>query len=164
MRFLYPLIAAVLKIPDPASLYGASLHNALLRLIGAGAIEAAALREHEGRIEVLLRKREPNATAYADMWHCPGSILRPTDESLAMVFDRLSKDESLGSVESFELVDNLIINEERGRMLDAIYLVRVSNPGPETKWFPVDALPEPMPPHHRDLIIPKAVKRFRAIY
>lgn len=158
-------MADLLLQVDPRQPLGAKLHSALVRLTVSVAIEAVAFRESAEVpqvTEVLLRQRGPNEPAYAGQWHCPGSFIRP-GEVLEDVFRRLESAETLGRVANARLVVNSFWPEERGTICSSIYLVRFAVDPEKARWFPVDRLPEPMVDHHRDMIIPTALRAYRDI-
>lgn len=141
---------------DPLRPLGPELHTAVMRLVPSFCIEAVALRMKDGEPEVLLRQRGMTEPSYPGQWHCPGSFYRQGEQT-GDVLARLTKNESLGDVQGFEHVDDLLWNEERGDILSRIYLVDVRNEPSHARWSPVRALPQPMVAHHARIIIPIAV-------
>jgi len=145
---------------DPHKAFGTELYNAIARVSISVAIELVALRDNSGVIEILLMQRGPNE-AYANMWHCPGSALRP-GENEQDVFTRLSQREFQAPIVVGKFVgyDNNP-HEERGHFIHFIFLCTPSD-GCRGTWFPVDKLPQMIVEHHRSVVIPKAVNVFGA--
>ncbi len=143
---------------DPTKPYGVDLFNAIARVSISVAVELVALRNNAGTVEVLLTQRGPNE-AYAYMWHCPGSVIRP-GESEAQVFARLAQREFGAPVTVGEFVgyDNCP-PEERGHFILLIFLCTPDN-GSRGTWFSVDNLPETVVKNHKEVVIPKAVAAF----
>ena len=154
-------IGALSKI-DPWKPYGADLFNAIARVSISVAVEAIGIRRNvqTGELEVRLMQRPQNAPAYAGMWHFPGSFIRP-GESEENVLKRLEKGEFKAPVRLISRIgwDNNP-HEERGHVMHLLYLVEVDDLS-DNKWFPIGNLPEPMVDHHRQVLIPVAVKAFK---
>lgn len=152
-------VRALAKI-DPSQPFGTELFNAIARLSISIAVEAIAMRwkMESGKIEVRLMQRPQDAPAYAGMWHCPGTFMRP-GESEEDVLRRLEEAEFKSPVKligRFGWDNNL--HEERGHVLHLLLLVKVDDLSP--KWFRTDRLPEPMVEHHRQALIPAGAKAF----
>lgn len=75
--FLKREAARALQEIDPTKPYGTALFGAIARVSVTVCIEAVCLWQMEGRMEVLLTKRDVNDPAYPNMWHCPGTTMRP---------------------------------------------------------------------------------------
>ena len=153
-------VVQALSLIDPTKPHGTNLFNALARVTVSSGIEAVCLRRDPGlrKIKVLLVQRSLDDTAYAGEWHCPGSILRPGEE-FSDVFNRLGKLEFKGSVFPKQLVGHYNnVHEQRGHFLSIIYLCETD--GASGTWHTVDSLPENTVDHHRNFVIPMAVKKF----
>lgn len=157
------IMAQLLGKIDPNRPYGTVLFDALARLGWSIAFEAVALRinQETKKIEVFLRKRAADDTAYPGEWHAPGSVLR-ANERPGDVAKRLEKEFS-AEIVGFSFVGDSFIKEARGPFNSKIYLVYFKTPPVENErhgWFPIDCLPEPMVEEHRNTIIPTAVHAF----
>lgn len=158
------LLAEILGNVDPLLPYGTKLFDALARLTVTTACEAVAIRRRsdDGTLEIFLRRREMDDSAYPGEWHAPGSAMRP-GESFADVFARLEL-EFGGKVTSFNMVDCLNVPEEqRGHYVTPIFLVEIEGEGRKDDthgWYRFDALPEPMVGHHVRRIFPVVIKAF----
>lgn len=155
------VVCALGKI-DATQPYGPELFNAIARVSINLCIEAVLLRIRptDGQIEVFLSLRSEEETAYPGLWHCPGTVKRP-GESEYYMFRRLQKsDLPINGSYNYDFIgfyDNPL--EARGHFFHLIYLVSAKNKIPGN-WFLVDALPENIVEHHREVIIPKALKAF----
>ncbi len=158
------LVAGLGRV-DPAQPYGTKLFDALARLTVSVAMEAVCVRlgKLPHTVEVYLVQRSKHDTAYPDEWHCPGSVLRPS-ERFDDVFRRLEEKEFGGKLLSRRFVAYVDFpEEERGHFLSLVHLCSLEErPGLRGKWFPVDRLPKKTVGCHRWRIIPAAVGAFVA--
>ncbi len=139
--------------------YGLSLWTKLARLTIPVAIEIVVLRPGSHGTEVLLAQRAPNEPAYPNEWHVPGSIMRP-GETIEDVIKRLEEREFKAKIISQKFVTNFNnLHEQRGHFFSVVYLCEVETHSLGT-WYQIDHLPEPTIRHHRDHLIPMAVKTF----
>ena len=143
---------------------GTSLFDALARVTISIGVEAVCLRLNSQKVvEVYLTQRAPNDTAYLSEWHCPRSILQPT-EKWGDVLSRLAVREFGGKILSARFVAN--INhpmEARGHVISVVYLCTLQEEeGHCGQWFRVDQLPEKTVECHRHRVIPCAVGAFVA--
>lgn len=166
------LIEALGQI-DPRQPYGTALFNALTRLTITVTPEAVCLRRKWRFIklfgiplpwretQVYLVQRSQADTAYPGEWHCPGSAVRP-GENIKDVFCRLEKNEFGGRLRRWKFVKNFNhLGEARGHFLSLIYLCAMDDvEGLRGRWFSVKELPKNTVAHHRDTIIPVAVRAF----
>ncbi len=132
----------------------------LAPLVTSIAVEPVAMRRNTvGQIEVFLRQRKPHES-FAGFWHCPGSLLR-VGEQPAGVLARL-KQADLGSIRHYQYVggEPICCAEPRGWFMLLIYLVELEHASPEGTWWPVNDLPDDLAPHHKLIVIPKAVGAF----
>jgi ADP-ribose pyrophosphatase YjhB (NUDIX family) len=152
-----------LKSINPMKPYGTDLFNGLARLTVTLAIEAVCLRFNpiNREYEVYLTQRSLDESAYPDEWHCPGSTFR-VGETEEDVFDRLSIREFGSNLLSKVFVAKFNNTKEaRGHFFSLIYLCNLQNDNSFMgRWFPVNWLPKKIIDHHRDVIIPMAVKAF----
>lgn len=155
-------VVAFLNKHDPAQKLGKELFEAIARVVVCVAVEAVSLRRHAKtkKIEVFLTFRGPQES-YAGMWHTPGSIFRPGEQAQDVI-KRLGKREFKTRVTSdYHCVYDYFFQEERGWWLSRIYLVNLrGRPTVAGRWWPVDKLPKNIVWHHRDIVIPQAVKAF----
>lgn len=150
---------ALRQIPRGTA-FGTDLFNAIALLTVGTAFEGVALRRRRGKIQVFMTLRSATDSAYAKEWHCPGTFQR-TDEGPVEVFERLAAAKEFeGPISNWKPI-GLFINrtEQRGTTNSWVFLVRVQ-PGKVGKWFPLDDLPKNTVCHHRDTIIPMAVRRY----
>ena len=160
---LYKEIAAkLLGRIDPKKPYGTALYNAIARLSWNMFFEAVVIRKRGGQLEVYLRKRALDDTAYPGEWHAPGSVFRP-GENERDVATRLEREFGV-PVTSFRMIGEYVDwekGEVRGSGVSRIYLIKLRGAPREDErhgWFPINKLPEVTVEQHRLAIIPKAVK------
>lgn len=150
----------LLKRVDRAQPLGTELYDAIALLSLSVAIEAITLRQGKNGIEVFLTKRSETDTAYAGMYHSPGTVRRP-EETLEAGFKRLEIREFKGNLTSSEFIGNHDCPDEaRGHFLQVMYLCSMDGDCSDN-WYPVDNLPEPIVPNHKEVLIPAAVKAFK---
>jgi ADP-ribose pyrophosphatase YjhB (NUDIX family) len=158
-------LANALKQIDPGKPYGPELFDALARLTLSVAIEAVCLRLNPATrlIEVYLVQRSQEETAYPGEWHCPGTVMRPGEET-EDVFQRLSKKEFGAGFLKRQFVANVNHpTEARGHFFSLVYLCVLEEKGSlRGTWFPVDQLPDKTVESHRKRIIPVAIGAFVA--
>ena len=152
------IAVVALSLIDPLKALGTELFEALARVTVGVPIEAVSLRTTKTGVEVYLTLRGPKE-AYANLWHSPGTFLRPKERVLD-AFARLEKREGVGEFISHEFVG--VINspqEERGHVVQHVYCCALMSPteNEKAKWFPVDNLPENIVPNHRDYLIHMAL-------
>lgn len=155
-------VAELLGRIDPKKPYGTALYNAIARLSWNMFFEAVAIRRNGKKLEVYLRKRADDDTAYPGEWHAPGSVFRP-GENECDVANRLEREFGV-QVTSFRKIGEYVDwkkGEARGSGVSRVYLVKLNGAPREDErhgWFPVNELPEVTVDSHRLAIIPKAVK------
>lgn len=158
------VVARLLGYIDPRQPFGTALFDAFARITVSVAIEGFALRRNSvtEELDVFLRRRALDDTAYPGEWHAPGTILRP-GETYNNAFDRLAGEFGT-SVLSYLLCDNLNWPQEaRGHVLSIIFLVDlIDDPRKDEThcWFSVDRLPQPMVDSHEHHMLPMAIKAF----
>lgn len=158
------LMAELLELVNPRIPFGTQLFNALARLTVSVAIEGFVLRRNQdnGQLEVFLRRRAEDDSAYPGQWHAPGTILRP-GETYEQAFNRLAGEFGT-SVLSFLLCDTLNSQKEaRGHVLSIVFLVQLEGAPREDEshgWYAVDRLPRPMVDSHEDHMLKMAQRVF----
>lgn len=150
-------MAGLLGYIDPTQPYGTALFDALARLSWSIAFEAVTLRQNAatGEVEVYLRQREANDTAYPSQWHCPGTVIRPGERPQHQA-NRLEKEFGC-PINYYTRIAGLYTSEERGSFLSEIYSVELGGDpriDDRHRWFPVTDLPEVTVDFHRNHIIP----------
>lgn len=142
------------------SLLGTALFDQVARHSISCAFEAVALRRRaDGQLEIYLRQRAADDTAYPNQWHCPGSVRRPY-EKWDHVAARLSRGEFKADIVDIRKVGEIPTNEARGSFISFVFLVGLVGDTDPTKWFPVDDLPQVTVDIHVQMIIPLAVAAF----
>lgn len=136
----------------------------LTRLTITVAVETIALRQGPQCPEVLLVQRPESEPAYPGEWHSPGSIMR-VGEQIEDVIKRLEEKEFGAKLLSYKFIANFNnLHELRGHFFTPVYLCEVDSASwlrsGRGTWFPVNQLPEKTLKHHRDVLIPIAVKAF----
>lgn len=129
------------------------------------AVEAVCLAILNSEIVVYLTQRSATDTAYPGEWHCPGSVLRPT-ENITDVFARLEQGAFKGTtIIHHQFVANVNHpQEKRGHFFSLVYLcVAGNNVILNGRWVPVDKLNTlKVVNHHKKRIIPAALGAFVA--
>ena len=153
---------AILALVDPRQPYGTVLFNAIARVSVTMAVEAVVVQRNSasGRLEVLMTQRGPDE-AYPGQWHAPGSVFRPF-EYPDDVFLRLAKREFGAGIRSATFVGCHFYSEWRGWYQSLVYLVELDGESKDGRFFSVDELPSETVIHHRDTVIPMAVRAFEA--
>ncbi len=139
--------------------YGTVLFEALARWMPPVAFEMVALRRNGDDVEVFMTLRRPDES-YADQWHSPGSVMRYGEQE-EDVFRRLAESEfgtnDLGQPVLVGVFNNT--TEERGHFYCPVYLCQIGATS-MGRWFRVDDLPANTVRHHREKIIPIALRAF----
>ena len=107
------------------------------------AVELVPVRMTENGIEVLLMQRPADDITWPSMMHTPGTILRPTDETIEGAMERLMNDELRGTaiVEPPRFLRHRMYNHTRGRGLGLEHIVVVGE-STDGEFYPVHSLPE----------------------
>ena len=97
---------------------------------------------------ILLTQRADSDKQYPSMWHPPGTVLRPTDQSISSAIDRLVKNElPTAKFESDPVFTDFVFeNILRGKEVALLYKVVLQTVGDEGKLFDLDKLPENIVP------------------
>lgn len=155
-------VAFLLGWINPRRPLGTQLFDAVARVSVTVAVETVAIRRRHGHLEVFLRRRSLNDTAYPGEWHSPGRVMRP-GESVDDVFYGV-RGEYHARFTRAQFVGNLNHQEEvRGHFFSPVYLVDIEGLGRRDKthgWFRVDKLPQPMVRHHEKNLFPMAIAAF----
>ena len=161
-------VAELLNRIDPKKSFGTALYNAIARLSWNMFFEAVVLRKNDKQLEVYLRKRADDDTAYPGEWHAPGSVFRP-GENERNVANRLEREFGVPVV-SFRMVGECVDwekGEVRGSGVSRVYLVKLNGAPREDErhgWFPINKLPEVTVDSHRLAIIPMTVKAYKGFH
>jgi ADP-ribose pyrophosphatase YjhB (NUDIX family) len=105
-------------------------------------LEVVVLKDNGGELEVLLTQRTVNDSSFPNMWHVPGTVIRP-GETLDVSLKRLAQTELGVEIESYEiagLINNL--KEPRGHFISPILLVKLRQSPKVGKWQNVKNLDE----------------------
>ncbi len=147
---------------NPQKGLGTELFNAIARLKVTMTPEIVCFRKNvtTNILEVYLTSRALSDTAYPGQWHIPGSAMRSTEE-IEDVFLRLEKKEIGLNIVSKKFVFHFNNPKEvRGHFFSLVYFGILKEGEGLGKWFSVDNLPLNTVAHHRDVMIPYAVKLF----
>lgn len=126
------------------------------------AIEVVPLRLREGKVEVLLMKRDATDPIWPDKWHTPGTVLRPTDNSISEAFERLMNDELPGMHTEPIYIGNYLVNHARGKALCIEHLLVMRDETGVGQYFNVDMLPAGFIQQQKPALS-RAVKLFKGI-
>lgn len=120
-------IAAEVLNSLPSGELGAELFNAVAKKTVGCCIELVVINGKRP-IEVLLKRRADNDTAYPGQWHCPGTFLRP-GEGYGEALKRFVEDELAGAklIEPAVLFPLDPIQEERGSIVQVVIMARIEN-------------------------------------
>lgn len=158
-------IADALNKIDPSEPLGAPLFDAIARHSISVAFEAFWLRNHNGKLEIFLKKRAANDSDYAGQWHAPGSVFRPGEQAKDVAQRIVGKELEISMFSSMRFVQFFVIpTKRRGWFLSLVHLVESTQLPAAGKgtWYPVDDLPKNMVDLHRTLFLPAAIKAFTA--
>ena len=142
-------------IPEP-------LYSEGLRLWPGITIELVPLRIKDEKVEVLLIKRSPSDKFWPNELHVPGTMIRSgKDETFDATLERLFKDDLANTkIDSMFLAGESLHTTKRGKEFAKIYCTEIEGKPSIGKFYDVENLPEETVGHHRDIIIPTAVKLF----
>jgi hypothetical protein len=107
------------------------------------AVELVPVRMTENGIEVLLMQRPADDITWPSMLHTPGTILRPTDETVESAMARLVDEELQGTtiLEPPRFLRYRMYNHTRGRGLGLEHIVVVGE-STDGEFYSVHDLPE----------------------
>lgn len=151
-----------LKMSEP-------FYNALASISIQVAIENVLLRydEQTNKIQVWLAPRHDQIYQQTQ-WHCPGSMLRPTDKldsSFPDAFERVLKRElKIETYAQLPILAGMIMSDTpRGSELSLVYLCQSKqNPKGEGQFFDVVNLPTNVIKHHH-IFIEMATNKYKQI-
>jgi ADP-ribose pyrophosphatase YjhB (NUDIX family) len=117
--------------------------EAVARVAVYPAVEFIPLRKKDNKVEVLLFQRPSDDIIWPSMWHTPGTILRPTDETYEDAFTRLMEDELKGTKTSLPIfIGAELSKNHRGRCVLLEHLVIIEDEHKAGTFFSVDNLPK----------------------
>jgi hypothetical protein len=141
------------------------IFHAVTRVVATPIVELVPLRRnHDGKPEILLLRREADDPVWPNQLHVPGTVVRASDEegSFKDAFGRISKELGGIALEAPTLVKNIIHHSGRGMEVSQIYWTDVSGlEQAQGEFFPADNLPEEIVQSQLDFI-PEAVAHFTA--
>lgn len=128
----------------PAGFLNEPIFNQIARLGVLAYLELVAFRVNNGITEVLLTKRSPSDKFWPNMYHNPGTVLRPndSDNTFNTAFERLFADEYANSQpQAGPFFEGFwFMTLERGTGLGIINWMEL-NECSEGEYFAIDDLP-----------------------
>ena len=126
----------------PAGFLDPELFNQIARLGVLTYIELIAFRQMNNAIEVLLTKREPSDKFWPNMYHNPGTVLRPSDQdfTFADAIQRLESDEYKTKLSEPNFAGFWFEQLERGKGFGVVSWVEL-NDCPAGEYFDINNLP-----------------------
>lgn len=156
---------AELLAVDSKQHFSKGLYNALAHCMLSVAVEMVTLRVREEHVEVFLKRRANDDSAYPGMLHVPGTVIRVKDvdgeHTYANAIGRAAQNECGAQVFDFEYIGEHFKHETRGPFNCRVFLVRLVNEPTDGQWASVDSLPSDVIEEHAAFVIPIAVRRFR---
>lgn len=135
------LLVELLNKCEPGNL-SPEVFEAVARIAVYPAVEFIPLRRKEGRIEVLLLERPANDLIWPSMLHTPGTILRPTDNTMEAAFSRLFSDELSGlSTKTPVFIGARLSRNSRGACILLEHIVEVTSEPLDGAFYDIDNLP-----------------------
>jgi hypothetical protein len=140
------------------------IFHAIARLMVMPIIEVVPLRRGpEGRVEILLLKREANDPVWPRQLHVPGTVVRASDEagSFRDALTRVLEGE-LKQVEVGEpvLVKNILHHSGRGMEASQVFWVEVRGEAGKREFYDAEHLPDTIVKSQLDFI-PDAIAHFK---
>jgi hypothetical protein len=126
------------RIPHPMPY---QVFSALSKKMTTTAMELVILRWNLAAVEVLLMKRPVDDPHWPGYWHYPGTIIRPSDESLEVAMQRLLSTE-VGHA-SYEFIGLNLEHFSRGTVVQLMHLGAIIGEPMKGGFFPVKDLPQP---------------------
>lgn len=124
----------------------------LMRITVQPTVELVPLRQHKGKLEVLLTKRPEKDPDWAGLWHIPGTVLRATDEknSFDDAFKRILEGEIDGvkPLSKPVFMGHYFTKVKRGSELQMLHWVEIEGEPASGKFFDVSYLPDNIVDHH----------------
>lgn len=150
---------------DPGQPFSKGLYNALAHCMLSVAVELVTLRVRDGHVEVFLKRRADDDSAYPGMLHVPGTVIRVKDVAGEHTYEnaicRAAQSECSAQVLDYEFIDEHFKHEPRGPFNCRVFLVRYVCEPIGGEWSRVDALPADVIAEHAAFVIPIAVRRFK---
>lgn len=150
---------------DSEQPFSKSLYNALAHCMLSVAVEVVTLRVRDGHVEVFLKRRANDDSAYPGMLHVPGTVIRVKDvdgeHTYKNAIGRAAQSECGAQVLDFEYINEHFKHEPRGRFNCRVFLVRFLGEPTGGEWSSVEALPADVIAEHAAFVIPIAVRRFK---
>lgn len=141
------------------------IFSQIARLVVLPILEVIPLRLVEGRVEVLLIKREADDELWPGALHTPGTVIRATDttNSQSLIpFARILHDELKDTpVGTPHYLGSIFHESKRGSEQAQLYWVEVTGEPKTGAFYDVDALPDDLIASQLDFIS-KAAISFRA--
>jgi len=135
------LLVELLNKCEPGNL-SPEVFEAVARIAVYPAVEFIPLRKKEGRIEVLLLERSADDLIWPSMLHTPGTILRPTDNTMEAAFSRLFSDELSGlSTKTPVFIGAHLSRNSRGACILLEHIVEVISEPLDGAFYDVENLP-----------------------
>ncbi len=137
-------VAAILAKLEPGFL-PFDIFDQIARLTVSSIVELVPLRINDGKVEVLLTKRDADDIHWPSMLHTAGTVVRATDQEgdMKSAFDRVINDE-LGSVKingEPQYVMSTFRRSARGMENSRIFFIDVIGQPTIGEFYPVDNLP-----------------------
>jgi len=126
--------------------------EAIARVAVYPAVEFIPLRKRgDGKIEVLLLERPANDVMWPGMLHTPGTVLRPTDNTMEDAFTRLYTDELCNvPTTTPRLIGVQLSHNRRGTCLLLEHVVTLKSEPLTGKYYDVENLPPKFIPEQAD--------------
>ncbi len=106
------------------------------------AVELVIFRRFGAKLLVLLTKRPSDDPDWPDMWHYPGSIIRPDDKSLDEVLERLQQHEIINKFAFWPKFVKVNVSQTmRGTVVQLIHFGEIIGIPQKGKYFSVKKLP-----------------------
>ena len=135
--------AAAILDDLPVGFIPPTLFRQLARLVVLPSFVVVPLFRRGSEVHVRLTQREMGDPDYPGQWHPPGTVIRPTDETLQACFERLSRSElsQMTIVKEPMFFDLAFTQIIRGRELSLLHWVEIVDDGSPGS-FPVETLPK----------------------
>lgn len=140
----------------PASFLPYEIFVQIARLAVMSILEVVPLRIYRGHVQVLMIKRPADDKFWANLWHTPGSVVRPDDGDGAFTgtFARIHRDElaSVPLADGPHYVHSELRTSNRGVENARIFYVEVVGEPPVGTFYDIDHLPDDMITSQRGFI------------
>jgi hypothetical protein len=126
----------------------------MARLNTLSTVELVPLLDEPGKPQVVLFQRAEDDKFWSNLWHIPGEVIRPTDDSYSDGLQRIIKGELENNV--FVISPNFLRTnlrkENRGSMNAMQYWALLKKAPIGGQPFPIDQLPKEIVPEHTEPI------------